>query len=252
VVSVLLLGRARALGAAGERWLDELPGIVDSLARDWDLRIGRRLDGGTAAYVVEANDDLVLKVELPEGGGFAARAAVLAAADGHGYARLYAYDEPRRAFLLERLERVPVGYQEITRALSSAWAVDVDAPLPTGADKARQLGAFIEQRAGGLDVERILALCESRAAAHDPAAAVVVHGDAQAANLLRRANGEHAFVDPEPCRCERAYDLAVAQRHLPDAEGDAAVREWHAIERTSTALELIRIGAVAEGRAWLA
>ena len=251
VVSVLLLGRARALGPAGERWLTELPGIVESLVRDWDVRVGRELGGGTAAYVVEADDDLVLKVELPEGGGFGARAAVLAAANGHGYPRLVAHDEPRRAFLLERLVPAPVGYDEIARTLPAAWAVDVDVELPTAAAKAVQLAEFIEQRADGFDVARVLELCASRAAAYDPATAVVVHGDAQASNLLRRANGEYAFVDPEPCRCERAYDLAVAQRHLPEAKGNEAVREWHAIERTSTALELIRIGAAEEGRAWL-
>jgi streptomycin 6-kinase len=193
----------------------------------------------------------VLKVELPEGDGFAARAAVLAAADGHGYARLHAHDEERRAFLLERLERATVGYDEIEHTLVAAWDVKVDVRLRTAADKARELADFIERRAEGVDVEHALRLCESRAAAYDPATAVVVHGDAQAANLLRRNDGEYAFVDPEPCRCERAYDLAVAQRHLPEAHGDDAVREWHAIERTSTALELIRIGAVDEGRAWL-
>jgi streptomycin 6-kinase len=251
VVSVLLLGRARALGPAGEEWLSVLPSIVESLAHDWDLRLGRELGGGTAAYVVEANDDLVLKIELPEGDGFGARAAVLAAADGRGYARLYAHDEPRRAFLLERLLPAPVGYDEIARTLPAAWTVDVGVELPTGALKATQLAEFIERRADGLDVTRVLELCASRAAAYAPATAVVVHGDAQAANLLRRANGEHAFVDPEPCRCEPEYDLAVAQRHLPKAEGNDAVQEWHAIERTSTALELIRIGAVEEGRAWL-
>jgi streptomycin 6-kinase len=177
---------------------------------------------------------------------------VLAAARGHGYARMLAHDERRRAFLLERLVRASVGVREIGSALRAAWAVDVDVELPTGADKARELAAFIERRADGVDVARVLRLCESRAAEYDPATAVVVHGDAQASNLLRRATGEYAFVDPEPCRCEPAYDLAVAQRHLPRAEGDRAVQEWHAIERTSTALELIRIGAVDEGRAWLA
>ena len=252
LVSVLLLGRAHALGPAGERWLTDLPGIVASLADDWDLRLGRELGGGTAAFVVEANDDLVLKVELPEGDGFGARAAVLAAAGGHGYARLFAHDERRRAFLLERLAPAQVGYDEIAQTLPAAWTVDVDVALRTGAEKAVELAEFIERRADGLDVARVLELCASRAAAYDPATAVIVHGDAQAANLLRRANGEYAFVDPEPCRCEPAYDLAVAQRHLPEAAGDDAVREWHAIERTSTALELIRIGAVDEGRAWLA
>ncbi|UQU61702.1 hypothetical protein COUCH_21935 [Couchioplanes caeruleus] len=61
----------RALGETGARWLAELPGLLASLAADWSLTVGARLDGGRAAYVAEAvtrdGAPVVLKVSIPPG-----------------------------------------------------------------------------------------------------------------------------------------------------------------------------------------
>ena len=50
-------------------WLDELPGLVQSLADDWSLSIGATLHGGHAAFVAEATTfdgtRAVLKVGVP-------------------------------------------------------------------------------------------------------------------------------------------------------------------------------------------
>lgn len=253
----LLLGKARALGAAGERWLRELPATLEALRREWELELGEPFAGGSEAYVVPAGPEAVLKVELP-GDGLAARVAVLEAADGRGYARLLRHDAGRRALLLERLEPFAATLADVREALREAWQVRVDHPLASGADKARALAAFVEETWHELGrpcpravVERALDSCASRAAAHDPGRSVVVHGDAHAANLLRRADGTHAFVDPEPFLCEPAYDLAVALR-LGAADGvPDDVREWHCAERVSTGLLLLRIGADELGRAML-
>ncbi len=45
---------ARALGPAGSRWLEDLPGVLAGLATDWSIIYGRPFDGGNAAYVIEA------------------------------------------------------------------------------------------------------------------------------------------------------------------------------------------------------
>lgn len=45
---------ARALGPAGSRWLEDLPGVLAGLATDWSIAYGRPFDGGNAAYVIEA------------------------------------------------------------------------------------------------------------------------------------------------------------------------------------------------------
>jgi streptomycin 6-kinase len=192
----------------------------------------------------------VLRVDLYDNDTFAERIAVLQAAGGRGYARLLRHDVEHRAMLLERLEPFAATFDDVRRALAEAWQVRTAFPLRTAVDKARRLALFIERYWEHFDrpvprakVDRVLELCESRAAAWDPDDAVVVHGDAHPHNVMRRANGELAFIDPEPFRCERAYDLAVALRLQPSADGQPeAVREWHTIERLSTGLQCLRLG----------
>jgi streptomycin 6-kinase len=175
---------------------------------------------------------------------------VLEAAQGRGYVRLLGYDRDKRAMLLERLRPFAATFDDVQRALQDAWEVRADFSFRTAVDKARWLAQFIDEYWEHFDrpvprakVDRALELCESRAAAWDPDTAVVVHGDAHAHNVMRRANGELAFVDPEPFRCERAYDVAVALRMQPSADGQPeAVREWHFIERLSTGLQCLRLG----------
>ena len=219
------------------------------LAEEWELELGPRLENTNEA-IVHLTDDAVLRVDLYDDARFEERIAVLQAADGCGYARLLRHDVDRRAMLLERLEPFAATFEDVQRALADAWRVETDYPLRTAADKAQELARFIEeywQHFGRptpqAKVDRALELCESRAAAWDPSDAVVVHGDAHAYNVLRRMNGELAFIDPEPFRCERAYDIAVALRMGGDANGQPqAVREWHFVERLSTGLQCLRLG----------
>jgi streptomycin 6-kinase len=225
------------------------------LAEEWGLELGDRLAGGTESHVYAVGDDAVLRIDKEGDETFAARVAVLQAADGRGYVRLLRHDAERGATLMERLQPFGATFDDLRATLDVAWEVAVDVPLDTAVDKAERLADFIERSwlefdkpCPRLRVERALACCGSRARAYDPGDAVVVHGDAQTANLLQRANGELAFVDPEPFRCERAYDIAVALR-LGDADGQPeAVREWHTIERLSTGLECLRKGYGELGR----
>jgi streptomycin 6-kinase len=100
-----------ALGPAGFRWLDDLPDILASLAMDWSIAYGRPLDGGNAAYVIEAvaadGRPVIAKLALPEGvEGFAPFEQELEAlrlARGDPYADLIRHDLSRRSLLLERL-----------------------------------------------------------------------------------------------------------------------------------------------------
>jgi streptomycin 6-kinase len=219
------------------------------LAEEWGLELGPRVEHSNEA-IVHLAGDAVLRVDLDDNDTFDERVGVLQAARGRGYARLLRHDVARRAMLLERLEPFAATFDDVQRVLAVAWEVQTDAHLRTAVDKARGLAAFIEQYWEHFDrpvprakVDRALELCESRADAWDPETAVVVHGDAHAHNVLRRANGHLAFVDPEPFRCERAYDIAVALRMGGDADGQPqAVREWHFIERLSTGLQCLRLG----------
>lgn len=98
--------RKTVIADGNESWLDELPGVVDSLAREWSLMIGSNFAGGHAALVVEVTladgTPAVLKIGVP-GRDAGQEAMVLRLANGEGCARLLGEDAGRQALLLERL-----------------------------------------------------------------------------------------------------------------------------------------------------
>jgi Transposase, Mutator family len=65
----LMRQRVSSNGAAGARWLADLPDVVADLSRRWGLTLGAAFSGGTAGYVVEATDSsgraCVLKITMP-------------------------------------------------------------------------------------------------------------------------------------------------------------------------------------------
>ena len=275
------------LRPGGERWLDELPDNLDRLAARWSLRIGPALQGGTESYVCAATTsegvDVVLKLELPGDPSFAARMRVLRGANGRGYAQLLEFDEQRRAVLLERLgaplnaSRLPARTQIeiLCGVLREAWEAPVDDALDTGADKARRLSEFIATTWEDLGrpcservVEQALAFAERRGRAHHRETSVVLHGDAHGNNALATSDG-YRFVDPESFLGEPAYDLAISMREwseellagdvvelgrsrcalLADLGGadSEAIWEWGFVERVSTGLFCLQVGAESMG-----
>lgn len=281
-VPALVRQRALANGAAGRRWLDDLPEVVAALAERWGLDVGQPFTGGTAAYVTAATDrsgrPCVVKVGMPldmdEDDAFARSVLVHQLAAGRGCATLLDHDPSTPAMLLERLGpnlddlgmALPELLDTIAATLQTFWRpLPADVALPTGADKAMWLARYI---AGSWDelgrpcdrsvIDRALALCDRRAAAFDPAQAVLVHGDAHGWNTLAAGNGSFKFVDPEGVRSEPAHDLSVAMREYnePLLAGETArlvrerarllaarcdvdpeaVWEWGFVERVSTGL----------------
>lgn len=282
----LVTQRAMSNGAAGRRWLDELPDLVGELSERWDLELGESLDGGTAAFVAAATgaagSACVLKVAMPldmyEAAAFDRAVLTHRLADGHGCAQLYEFDRSAPAMLLERLGPnldelempIPQLLDTVAETLRSFWRpVPDDAALPTTVDQAEWLARFITTTWTELDrpcdrvvIDTALTYCDERAAAFDPARAVLVHGDAHGWNTLDAGSGAFKFVDPEGVRSEPAHDLGVPMReynepflagdtrrlvrqraeHLASLAGvDAeAVWQWGFIERVSTGLANVR------------
>lgn len=289
--------KAVALGGEGRKWLDRLGLLLDELEQDWSVTVGRTLSGGSASYVAvvrtSSGEDAVIKLEMPPYESFAGEVHTLAAADGRGYPRLLDHDEERRAMLQERLgpsldeSGLPVSTQiEILCAtLRRAWEVSAPAGLQTGAEKARWLSRFIAETWEELGqpcsrgvVEQALAFAESREAAFEPGAAVLVHGDAHSANALQDlacgpGRVQFKLVDPDGLLAEPAYDLAIPMREWSEEllTGDAAqlgrercanlsrltgvdpqpIWEWGFVERVSTGLLVTWVGADQMGREML-
>jgi streptomycin 6-kinase len=248
-VPVEVRRKAMAQGSRGAQWLESLDANVHELERDWEIRVGSALRGGSDSYVAEAtmNDGskAILKLALP-GNGAAHQIETLLLADGRGYVRLHRHDVGRQAMLLERLGAplaelgVPVRTQIgiICDTLRRSWEVPADPRFLSGSEKAGSLAEFIatawaecDQPCSERVVERALSFAGRRQAAFDPDRSVLVHGDAHAANTLLASGPRGApaaavfkFVDPDGLFAERACDLAVPMRGWSREllEGDTA------------------------------
>ena len=271
--------RNRAIAAGAERWIEELPELVASLARDWSIEIGAQFDEGTEAFVAAAvmadGREAILKVLVPRSAGVADHeATVLRLAAGNGCPLLYGDDPDRGALLMERLGpslfRLGLPYEQrlpiLCDAASMIWRQANDSGLPTGAEKAAWLIGYIAETWNELDnpcsertIEHALACAQRRLDSHDEERAVLVHGDVQQWNALSAGDG-FKLVDPDGLLAEPEYDLGVILREDPDeplaADPEAtsrwmaercgldanAVFEWGVVERVSTGLSAIRIG----------
>lgn len=237
-VPAIVRGKAALLGQAGQRWLADLPDTVAALERQWSFTVVEPLTGGSASFVARVRTDTgvdaVLKVGLPDE-HFATEARTLAAAHGHGYARLLAHDPDRDAVLLESLGPSladlglpPEQAMDVLCAmLREAWQVPREgAPAVTPeTESAVALYRLVDRLWTQLDrpcPERVVAtalrFAERRASAFDIDRCVVVHGDPHLGNAMRvttprtGAESGFVFVDPDGFLAAPAYDLGVVLR----------------------------------------
>lgn len=233
--------KALCLGAPGERWLTELGAVVADIERDWQIRVGPRIVGGSGAYVAEAvaadGTDAVLKLAIPDGldgqSDFARELTTLVLAAGRGYVRVLNADEDRRAMLQERLGRslselgLPVETQiEIIAAtLAQSWRrPSPGAIVRTGHEQARWVAQRVTTWWNDLDrpcpastIDQALDCAQARAQAFDPTTSVLIHGDAHPANVLEAARPagpqrDFKLIDPDGMLSEPAHDLAIPLR----------------------------------------
>lgn len=242
-VPALVRRRALAMGNVGAAWLEGLDETVARVAAEWDLQVGRVLDGGSGALVAEAtlpgDIEAILKIAVPDPDLSTVEADVLRAAAGRGYARLYHHNRAERAMVLERLgqplwqERWPQDRQlpVYCAAIQEAWKIPFDPRgLVDGTGKAAWLEDFIPRTweaigrpCGERTVARALELAARRRRAFDPACAVICHGDAHPGNLLApiQPGGSYKFIDPEVGFIEPEYDLGCWLRGWRPGSGDA-------------------------------
>ena len=230
--------KATALGADGERWLENLPGVVESLTARWGIRVGRMLEGGSSGFVAEAvNADgapVVLKIAMPDGltgnSPFATQLHALLLGDPRCYVRVLRHDVPQRAMLQERLGRplsalglsVEAQIDAITSTLVKGWHRVADTSLRTGAVQAAFLREFVANTWMELGrpcdasiIEVATRYARAREHAYDETRSVLIHGDAHPDNVLQAAEG-YKLIDPDGMLSEPAHDLGVALRDWSD------------------------------------
>ena len=230
--------RAEAVGFAALQWIESLPDTVAALEREWSVRVGATIEGGSEAYVAEAiaedGELAVVKVRMPHDDSFVHEVNVLDVAAGRGYPRLLRRDDARSAMLIERLgpslDTLGLAIDEqiriVCETLRDAWIhIDADLGFPTCAEKATYLDEFIGRKWDELRrpcsaqvIDRARVFADTRRRAFDPNDAVLVHGDAHSANTLSvlthgaSAGRRFKLVDPDGLFGERAYDLAIPMR----------------------------------------
>jgi streptomycin 6-kinase len=230
--------KAQALGAEGEQWLCELSACIAALEREWRISVGDAIEGGTGAYVANAETEdgiaAVVKLAMPDGltghAPFARELQTLRLADGRPHVRVLRADERRRVMLLERLGRplvalrLPVETQAeiIASTLRQGWRPVLAAPpLRTGAEQAEFLNAFVcatwerlERPCSSRVIERAVQCAQSRRAVFDATRAVFIHGDAHPANVLEdpSAPNEFCLIDPDGMLSEPAHDVSIPLR----------------------------------------
>jgi streptomycin 6-kinase len=95
-------------GKDGKKWLADLPGIVDSVAKKWSLTVEKRFENLSYHFVAPCicpdRTEAILKIGFPgEKLEFLNEVKTLQLYDGNGAVRLLTVDEASCAMLLEKL-----------------------------------------------------------------------------------------------------------------------------------------------------
>ena len=266
--------------------------VVRSVCHEWALTVERWLQGGAGTpppLAVRLADGSAAVLKIAEPGALDETVRVLRAGDGHGYAKVLAWEADWGALLLERLgdglrteaSTLSSQGQVLVPLLREAWRVPLACGRPFQS-KALGLLAILADLGPryGIHHEDVLAVATEYAKelAASEKAEVVCHGDPHAGNVLRRGEG-WALIDPDGFVGERSYDLGVvmrdACREITDAEAfqpgaarpmlrDACrqlaepadvdperVWRWGFVERVTTALYLRWYGHAQESATFM-
>jgi len=233
--------KALAQGSPGERWLTRLGAVIAELEREWQIRVGAPIIGGSAAYVAEAvaadDTDVVVKIAIPDGldgqGAFARELTTLVLGAGRGYVHVLNANEEHQAMLQERLGRslselqLPVETQIeiIATTLGQSWRrPSPGVTVRTGREQARSVAQCVTTWWNDLSrpcpsatIKQALDSAQARCHAFDPTTSVMIHGDAHPANILEAIpnagpHGEVKLIDPDGMLSEPAHDLAIPLR----------------------------------------
>ena len=225
ITDVLRRNVLGAWGAAGARWLADLPRVLDDVARDWDLAIGEPFDL-SYHYVVEARQGdgthAVLKLGVPSGDSLREEVPALRAFAGHGTVRALRTDLDRGALLLERAEPgdrlrdlVPARDAEATSIavtiMKQLAEAEPDDALPALVNQAQGFDEYLAKHGDGGPLPGDLVAHAAglmRELCSSAEACVVLHGDLHHDNILRATREPWLAIDPHGLVGDPGYETA--------------------------------------------
>lgn len=200
-------------GAAGARWLEDLPTLLAGLAADWDLTLGAPYDL-TFHYVAAVRRADGTPAVLKVGFALDVEATALAAFDGHGAARLLRADPARGALLLEQVtpgsrlrDLVPAEDASATTVLADLMRQLHVPPVPGLPTVLSQVSALDEHR-GAVPADLVReAAARMRALCASATRAAVLHGDLHHDNVLRGTRDPWLAIDPHGLVGDPGYEI---------------------------------------------
>ncbi len=211
-------------------WLESLPGTVAHLCAKWDIELDPVIPDPYITLVLlghSANLGPVVIKSSPLANEFRAEATALDLAAGEKVSRLYDIDFERSAMVTERI--VP-GTQLLDVDLSDEDATRLAAetlrgfwrPVPdtAGLHPLRHWMRALFDRAPDVGlIDSDLVEHAQRTGAEllaNPSRQVLLHGDFQHHNLLRRSTGEWVVIDPKGLHGDRGFDFAAWMYNPPN------------------------------------
>lgn len=188
--------------------------VLAELAELWGLELENQQTGHPFERVFEASTqdgvDVVLKLASPSD-RYAETVLALRAWNGRCVPKLLAFDEQRRALLLERVRpgtnAVDATAAEAAR-LIEALGVQPPSALPRLDDVVRRRIDAAERGARSSRPRIAWARMALARLARDAQPAVLLHGVLDERSILRCANRILCAIDPVPCAGDAAYDAA--------------------------------------------
>ncbi len=214
----------------GHVWLDRLPVILAACEKRWELTIGSPFANLSFNYVAHATladgTSVVVKACSPTG-EFISESTALRLFDGHGMARLLAYDLADEVMLLEDLQpgTVLTTMEDDERAISIAasvmrqlWRpVPSQHPFKTVFDWGKGF-TRLRQHFGGGNGPIPAALLEEAETLYAELSAsmatpVLLHGDLHQDNILAAQRQPWLAIDPKGLIGEPAYETGSLLRN---------------------------------------
>jgi streptomycin 6-kinase len=214
-----------ACGASGERWLNELPAIIEEIERNWSLKADKPFRNLSYNYVAPCccadGGAAVLKIALPlNNPEIYNEAEFLQIRNAIGAVKLLKFDENRRAILLEKL-KPGENLKEVCRSEKTS-AVEIAVSIihrllmePASASEFQTLDNWFEnffkkvvKTDFPLEFQNTTRKFYEKATG-DSKRKFLLHGDLHHENILSAEREPFLAIDPKGVVGDVGYEIAV-------------------------------------------